>query len=117
MSEERERTEQARKTLEYIERLKNAAYQQEYDLKRPQEFNLKIEPNESIAPAMFRPHPDKPGIYEATSLTIRAMKKDIFLAGNDVDELKQPHTCTSCQQPLDRQFWFMCPYCGESFKD
>lgn len=78
-----------------------------------QDIKLSLRVDESVGPAMFRPDPLIPGGYIANSLTLRAVRRDIFVLGEAVDELTQPIPCTSCRSPLDRQFWKLCPYCGQ----
>ena len=79
-----------------------------------QNIMVKIRVNESIGPGKFKPDPLLPGGYMANSLTIRAMKPDIFVVGESLDEYSSPHTCV-CGQELDLQFWKLCPYCAREF--
>ena len=78
-----------------------------------QDTRLALRVDESVAPAMFRPDPLIPGGYVANSLTLRAVRQDIFVAGDDLDSLAVERPCQRCNHPLDHQFWKLCPYCGQ----
>lgn len=80
-----------------------------------EDFSVSIRPDKKISLGNFKPDPLIPGGYLAHPTTIRAMKKDIFVAGENVNELMEPYTCESCKMDLDRQFWHFCPYCESSF--
>ncbi|MDH5580483.1 MAG: hypothetical protein OEY33_01120 [Bdellovibrionales bacterium] len=76
---------------------------------------VELRPKEDMARALFKPDPLIPGGYIAHPVTIRAVRKDIFLAGEDFIELEILYTCWSCKKELDLQFWHFCPYCEASF--
>ena len=81
-----------------------------------QEIEVSIRPDKSISPGMFKPDPLNPGNYKAHPTTIRALKKDIFVAGSDeFADLEEEITCNSCSEKLDKQFWFFCPFCEAKF--
>lgn len=86
-----------------------------YELEQRQDIKLALRVDESVGPAMFRPDPLIPGGYVANSLTLRAVRQDIFVAGTDPDELAMELPCHSCRQKVDRQFWKLCPYCAAEF--
>lgn len=77
----------------------------------PETAQVAIRPDKKISLGMFKPHPFLQETYLAHPTTIRAMKKNLFMAGNDFEELEDLCTCTSCRQNIDRQFWHFCPYC------
>lgn len=77
----------------------------------PQDVQVQFRVDESVSPAKFKPDPLIPGGYTANSLTLRAMKAQLFVAGNDLDQLSQIHSC-ACGQEWDQQFWKMCPFCA-----
>lgn len=77
----------------------------------PTEQQVRLRVDESVSPAMFRADPLIPGGYVANSLTIRAVRADIFIAGG-LDSLSLERPCTSCGKILDWQFWKLCPHCG-----
>lgn len=86
-----------------------------FDLEERQDFKVKIRVNEQVGPAMFKADPLIPGGYIANSLTIRAMKPDIFVLGNSLDDLSDQYSC-NCGQEFDTQFWKICPYCAREIK-
>ena len=113
MRQERLREQQIKKTLEQASKIENAINQPYYDLKNHLNLSVNIRVVKTVAPAMFKPDPINPGGWIANELTFRAMKKDIFTLGDDIDELKSPHTCIGCNSQLDLLFWQLCPYCGK----
>ncbi len=76
---------------------------------------VELRPKEDMQRGLFKPDPLIPGGYIAHPVTIRAVRKDIFLAGEDFIELEILYTCWSCKKELDLQFWHFCPYCEASF--
>jgi lipopolysaccharide biosynthesis regulator YciM len=106
----------AEEAAEHIKQMENMVGKPAYDLGTPEVTQVKIRPDESMKPAVFKADPLTPGGYIAHPLTIEAMKKDIFLAGDDIDELVQPYECDNCKYQLDMQFWHFCPSCGSPFK-
>lgn len=97
--------------LEVIREIENMAGQPNFDLNYREDIQVKIRVNEEVGPAMFRPDPLVPGGYIANSLTIKAMRPDIFVLGDSLDDLSAPYAC-ACGKELDVQFWKLCPYCG-----
>lgn len=95
--------------------LKNAVDQPLLN-KEHQEFEVPIRPDKSVSPAKFLPDPFIPGGYKAHPTTIRAMRKDLFVAGLEgFEDVEQLYTCQSCHNELDLQFWVFCPFCEQSF--
>lgn len=85
--------------------------QPQYDLEHRQDMKINIRIDESVAPAMFIPDSLIPGGHRANSLTLRAMRTDIFVLGESIDDLSAPYQC-ACGKELDVQFWKLCPYCA-----
>lgn len=77
---------------------------------------VNIIPDKSVAPAMFIPDKLDPKKFRAHPTTIRAMRKDLFMGGEDFVDLECLITCASCKTELDLQFWQFCPYCEASFQ-
>lgn len=102
--------------LEYLKQLENAAGQSFINFEQPQEFSVNIRPNNSVTLGKFKADPLLPGGYIAHTQTIRALKKDIFMAGDDFVDLEQIIQCESCKTQVDMQFWYFCPHCGEKFR-
>lgn len=100
--------EQVKETLRLLQK---QAGQPLWETESPQDFQVQFRVDEKISPAMFKPDPLIPGGYLANSLTLRAMRPTLFVAGMSVDELKELHHC-ACGQSWDNQFWKMCPFCG-----
>jgi hypothetical protein len=95
--------------------LKNSADQQLLSEQR-EDISVKINPDKSVSPGMFKPHPILIGTYSAHPVTIAAMKKDIFVAGEEMfADLENIIVCEGCKRELDTQFWHFCPYCERKF--
>lgn len=82
-----------------------------WELQTPEDVKVYFRIDESISPAKFKADPLVPGGYLANSLTLRAMKPQLFVAGHDLEELSELHHC-ACGEEWDRQFWNFCPYCA-----
>ena len=82
-----------------------------------EEIKVQIRADKSVSPAKFLPDPLIPGGYKAHPQTIRAMRKDIFVGGEDeFVDLEVLIDCHSCHQRLDLQFWVCCPFCEAELK-
>lgn len=81
-----------------------------------EQYNVNILPDQTISPAKFIPDPLRPNVFRAHPITIRAMRKEIFMGGEDFVDLECLRICDSCKHQLDLQFWHFCPYCEASFK-
>jgi len=103
------------KLFEQIQPLKNAANRPLVDLSSPQEIKINIRPDTKVPPAKFLPDPLLPGGWKAHPTTILAMRKDIFVVGDGLDDLETLYECT-CGQKIDLQFWIYCPYCESALK-
>lgn len=99
-----------------IRELDNLAGLPAYDLETREDIKVNIRLNEKIGPARFRPNPLIPGGFMANELTIRAMKPDIFVLGESMDEFSHEYEC-ACGQTLDLQFWKLCPFCSRDIKN
>lgn len=98
-----------------IRELENQAGMPAYDLDGREDIKVNIRVDEKIAPAMFKADPLVPGGYIANSLTIRAMKPDIFVLHEDLEDFSHNYEC-ACGQNIDLQFWKICPYCARNIK-
>ncbi len=103
------------KVLDYIKKLENEVAQPGFEIDQRQDIQVKIRVNESIGPGMFKPDPLIPGGYLANSLTLRAMRPDIFVLGESTEDLAVLHEC-ACGHQLDLQFWKLCPHCAREIK-
>lgn len=101
--------------LEKIKQLENAVGEPAFDLESREDIQVKIRVSESVGPGMFKPDPLVPGGYIANSLTIRAMRPDIFVTGDTVEDLAEAYQC-ACGKNFDLQFWKLCPYCAREIK-
>jgi hypothetical protein len=101
---------------EQISKLKNALGGQLVNPKAREDIQVHIEIDNSLAPGLFKPHPQFHGVWYAHTQTYRAMKPDIFTIGDDLDEFKNEIQCHSCQKKVDTQFWKHCPYCESQFQ-
>jgi hypothetical protein len=103
------------KVLEYIHELEKNASMPSFELNRREDIQVKIRTDESVGPGKFKVDPFIPGGYIANSLTIKAMRPDIFVLGDSLDDLSVEFSC-SCGEVLDIQFWKLCPHCGREVK-
>ena len=78
---------------------------------------VQILPDKSVSPGSFLPHPLLPGAYKAHPQTIAAVRKDIFMAGNEFVDLEEIIKCDGCKESIDKQFWVFCPFCGAKYKE
>jgi hypothetical protein len=105
--------------FEKLKSYKNAINQPQFNTQLPKDFeehyNVKINPDRSVRQGLFIPNPLIPNEYRAHPITIRAMRKEIFMGGDDFVDLECLYTCTSCKTEIDIQFWYFCPFCEASF--
>jgi len=99
------------KQLEKVKSIENTIGEPNFDLNEREDIKVQIRVNENVGPAMFKTDPLLPGGYIANSLTIRAMRSDIFVLGDSLEDFETIISC-SCGKELDAQFWKLCPYCG-----
>lgn len=103
---------------EHLKGLTNAAGRPLLDTssQAEEEYDVAIRADKTVSPAMFAPDPLRPGFFKAHPTTIKAMRKDIFVAGDEgLEDLEEWVVCNSCKKELDKQFWIFCPYCESSF--
>jgi hypothetical protein len=101
--------------IDHLKKIENMAGVPAIDLQLPENYQVKVRANEHVGPAMFKPDPFIPGGYIANSLTIRAMRPDIFVAGDSLEDLSHAYEC-ACGKHFDVQFWKLCPYCARDIK-
>lgn len=101
--------------LRIIREIDNTAGLPAFDLEGREDIQVKIRVDESIGPAAFKADPLIPGGYKANSLTIRAMKPDIFVLGESLEDFEHEYEC-ACGKVIDLQFWKLCPYCARDIK-
>ncbi len=89
----------------------NAAHQSLFHTDKHFEVKVQIKPDPNIGLALFKPDFENPGHYRAHPQTIGAMRKDLFMGGEDFVDLEVIVDCDSCKKTLDLQFWKHCPYC------
>ena len=100
---------------EKIKSLQNAAGQSLVSEEK-QEKQVRLVADESISPSKFKQSQIDPTIYYANSLTIAAVKKDLFLVGEGLEDLEDLRDCQDCHRKIDAQFWKFCPYCEGKLK-
>lgn len=101
--------------LKKITELENAAGLPAFELEAREDIQVKVRVNESVGAAKFKNDPLIPGGFIANSLTIRAMRPDIFVMGDSMEDFSQAYQC-ACGERFDLQFWKMCPYCAREIK-
>jgi hypothetical protein len=102
--------------FEKLKSYSNAANQPLFHDDYHEMYNVNIKPDTSVARAKFIPDPLRPNYFRAHPITIRAMKKEIFMGGDGFVDLECLYDCASCKQQIDLQFWHFCPYCEASLK-
>ncbi len=102
--------------FEKLKSYKNAANLPLFNENYHETHQVNILPDTSIAPAKFIPDPLRPNRFRAHPITIRAMRKELFMGGEDFVDLECLHVCASCKHEIDLQFWQFCPYCEASIK-
>lgn len=103
------------RVLEIVRQIENMAGMPNFDLENREDVKVQIRADETVKPAMFKPDPLIPGGYIANSLTIRAMRPDIFVLGDSLEDLVAMYGC-ACGNEIDIQFWKLCPHCGRDIK-
>ena len=92
---------------------KNLASRQHFSSHPTEVISVQLRPDEKVTPAKFVPDSLVPGGYKANPLTIKALRKDIFLQGQEeFSVLESLYRCYQCNETMDLQFWKFCPYCG-----
>ena len=99
---------------QYLQNLKNAGDQPLLD-SSPEISKVKLVHDKTVTPGNFKQSQIDPQTYYAHPLTIRAVKKDIFMAGDGFEDLEEIITCEGCKRKLDKQFWHFCPHCEKGF--
>ena len=102
--------------FEKLRTYKNAANQPLFHEDYHETYNVNIKPDSTVAPAKFIPDPLRPNEFRAHPVTIRAMRKELFMGGQDFVDLETLYVCASCKHEIDLQFWHFCPYCEASIK-
>jgi hypothetical protein len=103
------------RALEVIKEIENMAGMPNFDLQQREDIKVQIRVNETVPPALFRPDPLIPGGYIANSSTVRAMRPDIFVLGDSLDDFSSPIQC-ACGEHIDTQFWKLCPFCTREIR-
>ncbi len=103
------------KILERLKNIDNMAGLPAIDLEAREDFKVNIRVNESVGPAKFKPDPLIPGGFIANSLTIKAMRPDLFVVGESMEDLSLMYEC-ACGKEFDLQFWKLCPHCAREIK-
>ncbi len=81
------------------------------DVEQEEQIQLHIRPNKDVPRGLFKPDPLIPGGHIAHPVTIRALRNDIFVTGNDIDLNEKLISCPDCGKEIDLQFYKFCPYC------
>ena len=101
--------------LKKLKTYTNAATTPLFETDFHETHQVNIIPDKKIKPAQFIPDPLNPKKFRAHPTTIRAMRKELFMGGEDFVDLECLITCASCKTEIDMQFWEFCPYCEASF--
>ena len=98
----------------YLKQLKNAADKKLLQ-NTPQVSQVQLISDNKMPPGSFKRSKIQEFSYYAHPITIRAVKKGLFVAGDGFEDLEQLITCEACKKELDQQFWYFCPYCEQKF--
>lgn len=101
--------------LEKLKTYANAAGTPLFNTDYHEQHKVNVKPDTNIARAKFIPDKLLPNVFYAHPVTIRAMRKELFMGGVDFIDLECLRICDSCKQKIDLQFWHFCPYCEASF--
>jgi len=101
--------------FEKLKSYSNAAKLPLFNTDYHETYNVQIIPDTGIARAKFIPDALRPNVFLAHPVTIRAMRKELFMGGEDFVDLECLRDCASCKQQIDLQFWSFCPFCEASF--
>ncbi len=101
--------------FEKLKTFSNAANSPLFSHDYHETFKVNILPDKTISPAKFVPDPLRPNLFLAHPTTIKAMRKELFMGGEDFVDLECLRICNSCKQQIDLQFWHFCPFCEASF--
>ena len=82
---------------------------------QPQIKKIELRPDPTIKRGLFKRHLLVDTLWLAHPSTIKAVRKDIFMGGEEFEELEILIQCQSCKEILDIQFWNFCPFCESSF--
>lgn len=115
MGTQRAKEAEIQKTIEKINSIENMVDRPMYNIHKPQEAQLEIRVDNKVPHGKFVPSKAISHLWYASEQTFRAMKKDLFVTGESIDELIDHYQCHNCKNDLDRQFWYFCPFCGHSF--
>jgi hypothetical protein len=100
--------------LQKLKSYSNAANLPLFNPDYHEKYEVKIKPDSTIAPAKFIPDPLQTNVFRAHPVTIRAMRKELFMGGENFVDLECLRICDSCKHEIDLQFWKFCPYCEAS---
>ena len=80
------------------------------------EAKVSLLPDATISPAKFKKHPQFERVWYAHPQTIRAVRPDVFVLGEEgMEDFIKVVECEKCRAELDLQFWKHCPYCETFF--
>ncbi|MCK5884591.1 MAG: hypothetical protein KAG61_12945 [Bacteriovoracaceae bacterium] len=103
------------KILDITNNIQNAAGGAMFNTHSCEEVKVNIRPNKDVALGKFKSDPLLPGCHIAHPITIEAMRKDLFVLGDEFIDLELKYECIKCRKELDLQFWMFCPYCETPF--
>ena len=115
MNHNSRREAEIKRTLEKINSIENMVDRPMYQINKPEQTKIEIKVDPKVEHGKFVPSKIVPHLWYASEQTYRAMKKDIFATGDNIDELIEAYQCYSCKTDLDKQFWYFCPFCGQRF--
>lgn len=102
----------AQKLYDKLMNVKGVCDQPHFQATPSEVHRVQLVPDKAVSPAMFIADTEHINTYRAHPQTIRAVREDLFAAGEEVfEDLEEPYDCWSCKKKLDLQFWKRCPYC------
>jgi hypothetical protein len=103
--------------VDHLKNTTNMTGQKMFNLDQPTHNQANIKPDKAVAISKFKPHPFLLNTYLAHPQTIKAMRKDIWVLGEELYEISLNKKCKSCHEQLDIQFWLHCPFCETAFEN
>lgn len=103
--------DQAQKILEKIKDQRHPDGSKIYLDDQPENHKVELLADNKIERGKFLPNRARVNSYWAHQVTIRAIKKDIFVLSEEELLLIDQVECQSCHKILDKQYWHFCPFC------
>jgi hypothetical protein len=98
----------------YFNDIKNANIEGKhkvYNHELPENHKLELKPDENVRTGLFKPVPGQSHTFTAHPLTIKAIRKDLFVSDLEFEDYSLELECSKCSNAYDLQFYRQCPHC------